>query len=131
MDKNMASALDRHITGNYGEDQFKGPKNDELNWKIGDIWNAPGQEKYILARMNDPHIHDRYYTQLIGMKTGNRYSSHVIVREDHKEPNPCLFSISEISTLIYGYDISVSTTDEDNVRLDELENCHEYGLEWE
>ena len=29
MDKRMRESLDRHITGNYGEDQFQGEMEDE------------------------------------------------------------------------------------------------------
>ena len=132
MNQRESAALDRHITGNYGEDQFKNEiHNEELNWKIGDIWLAPGQESYILARMNHPDKCEEFYTQFIGMKSGNRYSHYVIVRTEHKEPNCCLFTIAEISRLIHGRDISISTTDEDNKLLDDLENQHQYGPEWE
>jgi hypothetical protein len=136
MERRMAADLDRYITGNYGEDQFKDDpyhiyKNFELNWKIGDQWAPRGDDKYILARMNDPRIKDLFYTQFISTRTGNRYSEEVIIRNHHGKKDCCVFTISEICCLIYGRDISISTTDDDNVRLDDLENAHEYGPEWE
>jgi len=131
MDRTMSSDLDRHITGNYGEDQFKDPENDELNWKIGDRWAPKGSEAYILARMNDPDIKDLFYTQFISLASGNRYSEYVVVRKHHGVKDCCVFTIAEISNLIYGRDISISTTDEDNILLDDLENAHIYSPEWE
>lgn len=132
MDRRESQALDNHITGHYGEDQFKGAiENPDLFWKIGDIWYSPGQEKYILARMNDPIDRDnKFYIQFIGMRSGNRYSEHVIVKVKDGKDDCTTLTIEEVSTLLYGRDIANFTTDEDNVLLDNLENCHDYGPEW-
>jgi hypothetical protein len=128
MDRREAAALDRHITGNYGEDQFKGPDNDECNWKIGDIWRTKAHESYILCMTNDPDRKYRVYVQFVNIKTGNRYSEYVFV-PDRKKWN-MIVPIKEVCEMIFGRDISISTTDEDNLTFDELECCHEYGPEW-
>ena len=136
MDRHMAQSLDRHITGNYGEDQFKEdpyPKynNHDLNWRIGDKWNEPGGDIYILARMNDPINKDRFYMQFINIQNGNRFSEEVVVRQNHGEKDCCILTIDEITLLIYGrMGLGKSTSDQDNVIIDRLEDCHEYGPEW-
>lgn len=40
MDKYQAAALDRHITGNYGEDQFEDATQDELEYMCPDCGKA-------------------------------------------------------------------------------------------
>jgi hypothetical protein len=134
MDRKMSQDLDRHITGNYGEDQFKEDpyhkyKNHELNWKVGDIWTDKGGDKYILAMMNSVD-QNFYYYQFINMQTGNRYSAFTLGRHSSVR-NALTLSLGEVSMMIFERDISISTTDEDNVILDDLEKGHDYGPAWE
>ena len=134
MDKHMTADLDRHITGNYGEDQFKNDpyhkyKNHQLNWRIGDLWHC-GPDTYILCMTNDPVRKDRLYVQFVSIETGCRYTDKVFV-PDRKKWEALTVPIGEICKLIYERDISISTTDDDYVRLEDLEKAHEYGYEWE
>jgi hypothetical protein len=121
MDKRMADALDRHITGNYGEDQFK----NEPIWKMGDRYRY-ADEDYILARTilpieahDDPEI---FHFQFIGTKSGNRLSDKVIVRRRELDLGDAVsLSLEEILELFEA---------DDDFDLNKLEECHVYGPEW-
>lgn len=127
MDRHMAESLDRHITGNYGGDQFKNT-NEELDWKIGDRWNPAGPEKYLLCMTKHPY-RDLCCVQFVNIKTGNRFSDEVVV-PDMSDWDGETISISEVCQLIFGRDISIGTSKMDNLNFDELENNHEYGPAW-
>jgi len=130
MDKRIAENLDRYIMGNYGEDQFKSRRNDECDWKIGDIWRTKAHESYILCMTNDPYDNNRIYVQFVNIKNGNRWSTTVFV-PDRTKWDACTIPCAEVCLLAFGVDISKSPTDEDNLTFDEFENCHEYGPEWD
>ena len=42
MDRKMAQDLDRHITGNYGEDQFKNDGHAESTWECAEHVDETG-----------------------------------------------------------------------------------------
>ena len=121
MDRRMADALDRHITGNYGEDQFK---NDQDFWKMGDKLVRSGEkgDVYILARTVDHKNKRLLHFQFISLTSGNRYSDTVISRKIKKGVDSITITLDEVLDLLENefYD--------DN--LDELEKCHVWGPEW-
>ncbi len=139
MDSRMAHDLDNYITGHYGEDQFKGV-NYNCDWKIGDRW-VSNSDTYILARTRGlrkstrskrPYKEDSpICVQFINIRTGNAWTDQVI--DVYKLPNwdGETVPIGEICKLVFGRDISISTSDEDNIRLGDFENSHEYGPAWE
>lgn len=52
MDKRMSEALDRHITGNYGEDQFNGDEDEDNEDDTGEEYSnvMPKQTKMCKER---------------------------------------------------------------------------------
>jgi len=120
MEKRMADALDRHITGNYGEDQFKNEK--PLEFKMGDsfMW---GGERHILARTINYRDENLFHFQLISAKTGNRYSNSVVT---HNYGIDDLIIINE-DEMIYLLEMDI------NVDADEIERyfaSHKKGPQW-
>jgi hypothetical protein len=65
------------------------------------------------------------------MRTGNAWSDKVINPYKLSDWDGETIPIGEICKMIFDRDISISTTDEDNLRLDELEKHHEHGPSWE
>lgn len=129
MDRKMAADLDNFITGHYGEDQFKN-NNYNCVWKVGDRWVAAGQDSYILARTSVPNRR-MPCVQFINMRTGNAWTKATFFPKDVNDWDGETVPIEEICKMIFGRDISSSTSGEDNVRLDSLEEFqHEYGPAW-
>jgi hypothetical protein len=135
MDRHMAQALDNHITGHGGEDQFKDDpyhkyKNHDLNWKVGDRWQH-GPDVYLLTMTNARKNPDILHFQFVNIVSGNRWSEYVVVRDRKKMKDCTTLLIAEVSYLLYGRDVASSVTDEDNQILDDMESNHLYGGNWE